>query len=60
MDWQEPEGVNQNDVNDAEREALERMRQWQITGTAYSSEHRTRPATIGFALSSSPLALLAW
>ena len=30
------------------------------TGSAYAFEHGTRPATIGLALSASPLSLLAW
>lgn len=36
------------------------MKAFQTTGAAYATEHGTRPATIGFVLSSSPLALLAW
>lgn len=60
MTFKEPEGVDPNDVNDEERAGLNRMYHWLAQGTAYSIEHRTRPATIGFALSASPLALLAW
>ncbi|KAJ6178267.1 epoxide hydrolase family protein [Penicillium mononematosum] len=41
-------------------EHLQRMQTWQATGMAYILEQCTRPATIGLALSSSPLALLAW
>lgn len=43
-----------------EREALERSDKFVKFGTAYVMEHATRTATIGFVLSSSPLALLAW
>ncbi|KAK2776195.1 putative epoxide hydrolase [Colletotrichum kahawae] len=43
-----------------EREALERSDKFVKFGTAYAVEHATRTATIGFVLSSSPLALLAW
>lgn len=60
MTWTEPEGVNQDDVNDEERAGVERMQKWMVNGSAYSVEHRTRPATIGFSLAASPLALLAW
>jgi microsomal epoxide hydrolase len=60
MTWKEPEGVDQKDVNEEERAGLQRMLKWMTHGSAYTTEHRTRPATIGFALSASPLALLAW
>lgn len=60
MTWKEPEGVDQKDVNDEERAGVERMLKWMAHGSAYTAEHRTRPATIGFALAASPLALLAW
>ncbi|KAF1944653.1 epoxide hydrolase-like protein [Clathrospora elynae] len=43
-----------------EKEALDRQKKWQATGTAYAQEHGTRPSTIGNVLSSNPLALLAW
>ena len=33
---------------------------WDATGRAYATEHSTRPATIALALSTNPLALLAW
>ena len=39
---------------------LVRGREFIATGKGYSEEHRTRPATISFALSSSPVALLSW
>ncbi|KAH7036014.1 Alpha/Beta hydrolase protein [Microdochium trichocladiopsis] len=43
-----------------EQEALDRTKRWQETGFAYALEHGTRPATVGLAMSSNPLALLAW
>ncbi|KAH7036046.1 epoxide hydrolase [Microdochium trichocladiopsis] len=43
-----------------ELEHLKRRLAWDATARGYSTEHGTRPATIGLALSSSPLALLAW
>lgn len=33
---------------------------WNEAWRTYAMEHRTRPATIGFAIASSPVALLAW
>lgn len=39
---------------------LERTAAWGKTGLAYALEHGTRPSTVGLAISSSPLALLAW
>jgi microsomal epoxide hydrolase len=47
-------------LEEPEKEGLERGDTFGKTGTAYALEHATRPATIGFVLSSSPLALLAW
>ena len=37
-----------------------RWQKFQKTGMGYAMEHATRPATISFAVASSPLALLAW
>ena len=47
-------------IEDYEKEALARGIDFGKFGTAYAVEHSTRPSTIGFVLSSSPLALLAW
>ncbi|KXJ86837.1 epoxide hydrolase [Microdochium bolleyi] len=47
-------------VTAEEQAALDRTRRWQETGFAYALEHGTRPSTVGLAMSSSPLALLAW
>ena len=56
----EPEGIVASSINDAERVGLARRSAFNRTGTAYALEHATRPSTLGFVLSSSPLALLAW
>ena len=40
--------------------ALQLTGKFMTLGRAYAEEHATRPATIGFVLSSSPVALLAW
>lgn len=48
-------------VTPEEQRGLEtRHKQFITDGIAYVREHHTRPSTIGFALSASPLALLAW
>lgn len=39
---------------------VERTATWGQNGLAYALEHGTRPSTAGLAISSSPLALLAW
>ncbi|KAK0769538.1 hypothetical protein LTR91_020100 [Friedmanniomyces endolithicus] len=47
-------------MDDFERKVMARGGAWRETGMAYAMEHSTRTGTIGLALSSSPLALLAW
>ena len=46
--------------DEAEAQALQKAKEAVDTGLAFALEHGTRPATIGMALSSSPLALLCW
>lgn len=48
------------DLSPDEKERLESLHGWVAHGMAYALEHGTRPATLGLALSTSPLALLAW
>ncbi|KAI9376274.1 Alpha/Beta hydrolase protein [Aspergillus egyptiacus] len=55
-----PEGVSDEGLDDIEKRGLERLERFLYSGKAYAEEHGTRPATIGHALASSPLALLAW
>ena len=47
-------------LTEKEKAGLARLKQFHSTGSACAIEQATRPATIGFVLSSSPLALLAW
>jgi microsomal epoxide hydrolase len=47
-------------IEDHEKAGLERGDSFGKFGAAYAQEHMTRPSTIGFVLSSSPLALLGW
>ncbi|KAJ7604448.1 prolyl aminopeptidase-like protein [Mycena polygramma] len=55
-----PENDDRSILSQAEREALDRGATFHQTGWAYGIEQGTRPNTLGFALSSSPLAILAW
>ncbi|KIW44806.1 uncharacterized protein PV06_03252 [Exophiala oligosperma] len=56
-----PPGVDESQFTEAEKHAMEtRAKAFYTTGIGYAKEHGTRPATIGFALSASPLSLLAW
>lgn len=48
------------DLDSAQEKAVLRATQWRKTGVAYAMEQGTRPSTIGYVLSSSPLAELAW
>ncbi|KAK5197570.1 hypothetical protein LTR72_005304 [Exophiala xenobiotica] len=56
-----PAGLDESQYTEEEKIGMEtRAKAFYTTGNAYAREHATRPATIGFALSASPLALLAW
>lgn len=55
-----PDAKDDPEMTDADRHALSRGDEFWKTGFGYALEHDTRPGTIGFVLSSSPLALLAW
>ncbi|KAF2216516.1 hypothetical protein CERZMDRAFT_119933 [Cercospora zeae-maydis SCOH1-5] len=55
-----PKNADDLPMSDAEAAALPRGVRFRDTGFAYALEHGTRTATIGHALSASPLALLAW
>jgi microsomal epoxide hydrolase len=47
-------------LNATDTERVKRLQEFHATGSGYSIEHQTRPSTIGFTVSSSPLALAAW
>jgi len=57
---QRPENVSNDSLSETEQNALERTKHFPMTGFAYALEHATRPSTIGFVLSSNPVALLSW
>ena len=50
----------QGPITAAEHIGVKRAAEFARTGNAYALEHATRPSTIGFALASSPVALLSW
>ncbi|KAH8731694.1 Alpha/Beta hydrolase protein [Phaeosphaeriaceae sp. PMI808] len=47
-------------LSEQDIEWMARMNEFFTTGMAYAKMHGTRPSTIGFVLSSSPIAQLAW
>lgn len=55
-----PRNADELPIDDLEKEALKRGKWYRDVECAYALEHSTRTATIGLALSSSPLALLGW
>ena len=55
-----PPNKDELPLDELEKKVLPRGPEFFDTGFAYALEHGTRTATIGLALSSSPLALLSW
>ena len=55
-----PPNVPDSEMNSKEAQGLSRATDFGERASAYALEHGTRPATIGFVLSSSPVALFAW
>jgi epoxide hydrolase len=55
-----PDPATFDDLTDAERAALASLEHASNWESGYSTEHATRPQTIGYALADSPLALCAW
>jgi epoxide hydrolase len=55
-----PDPATFGDLTDAERAALASLRHSAEWDSGYSTEHSTRPQTIGYALVDSPAALAAW
>ncbi|KAF5707164.1 epoxide hydrolase [Fusarium mundagurra] len=56
----DPENIDESVYDDLEREGLKRTEWFTKFGSAYALLHATKPATIGLALSASPVSLLAW
>ncbi|KAF5585062.1 aldehyde reductase II [Fusarium pseudoanthophilum] len=55
-----PGNIDESVYDDLEREGLKRAEWFLKFGSAYALMHATKPATIGLALSTSPVSLLAW
>jgi epoxide hydrolase len=55
-----PDPATFSDLTASERGALDALRRSAENDAGYSTEHRTRPQTIGYALTDSPAALAAW
>lgn len=55
-----PPDVDTLPVTDAEKVGQKKGDIFVTTGIGYALEHATRPSTIAHALSSNPVALLAW
>ncbi|OQO14491.1 hypothetical protein B0A48_01369 [Cryoendolithus antarcticus] len=55
-----PENHAELEVSALEKGALPRVNDFMSTGSAYAFEHGSRTATIGLALSASPIAMLSW
>lgn len=55
-----PANIADQELDDFEKKALERFEWFQKKGSAYAIFQATKPGTLGFVLSSSPLAVLAW
>lgn len=53
-------GSSVEDLDPLDVDAVQRMAKFQESSSGYAKMHATRPSTIGHALASSPLALLAW
>ncbi|CVK98882.1 related to epoxide hydrolase [Fusarium mangiferae] len=56
----DPGNINEIVYDDLEREGLKRAEWFTKFGSAYALLHAIKPATIGLALSASPVPLLAW
>jgi pimeloyl-ACP methyl ester carboxylesterase len=55
-----PDPATFDDLTDGERAALASLEHSAEWDSGYSQEHATRPQTIGYALTDSPVALCAW
>ena len=49
-----------SNLTEAEKAAVYRRDEWSKTGTGYFVEQSTKPFTIGLAIASTPIAILAW
>jgi microsomal epoxide hydrolase len=56
----QPLGIDENSYTELEKQGIKRGEEFKDTGSAYALLHATRPSTIAFSLSASPLSLLPW
>ncbi len=57
---QPPLGEGERVISTDEQDYLDRMQSWARREGAYAALHATKPDTLGFALSDSPIGLAAW
>jgi pimeloyl-ACP methyl ester carboxylesterase len=55
-----PPGADDTDLTDAERELVRQVEAWERDEGAYGHQQQTRPLTVAYGLSDSPVGLLAW
>ena len=53
-------GSEPPDLDDRDRERIERLRRFRLTGSGYGAIQATRPQTVGYGLTDSPAGQLAW
>jgi microsomal epoxide hydrolase len=53
-------GSEPDDLDDRDRERVERLRRFRLTGSGYGAIQATRPQTVGYGLTDSPAGQLAW
>jgi epoxide hydrolase len=53
-------GLEPADLEDRDRERVERLRRFRLTGSGYGAIQATRPQTVGYGLTDSPAGQLAW
>jgi pimeloyl-ACP methyl ester carboxylesterase len=53
-------GSEPADLDDRDRERVERLRRFRLTGSGYGAIQATRPQTVGYGLTDSPAGQLAW
>ena len=55
-----PDPETMNDLNPREQAAMARMGWYQEKDSGYSTQHATRPQTLGYGLADSPVGQMAW
>lgn len=55
-----PRSFEEESLTPAERDHIDAMQRWQRDEGSYMHQHQTRPLTLAFGLSDSPVGLLSW